>query len=128
MAVPRMDAAVGHEAEQTERRAGPFRLLHRVGEGRVGKGSVGQGAVDAEEVLRDHPPGPEVQAADLGVAHEPRREPDSLPGGLEGRERKLPPPAVERRRGASARVMAFPSDAGLPPSRRRLRARLSGPA
>jgi hypothetical protein len=88
----RVDAAVGHEAEQVD--VAP--TLERAAEGRIlEERSVGDRPVHAHQVLVEDPPRADRQVADLGVPHLTGRQPDRLAGGLQGRVRILGPETVE---------------------------------
>ena len=67
--------------------------------------AVGDGGVDPRQVLQDRPAGAEVQVADLGVAHLPRRQTDGVLGGSQRGVRPAREQAAPvRHRGGGDRV------------------------
>jgi hypothetical protein len=94
----RVHAAVGEETREVD--GPPFGLDagEAVGEGgHPGHLAVARGFGDADDVLVDHPPRPDVEMPHLGVPHLPLRQTDRQPGGFERRPRHLAEEAVEAR-------------------------------
>ena len=118
VAVGRVHAAVGHEPDQVDAlRPAERRLQHLV----LGQRAVLDRGVDARQVLGDDRAGPQVEVADLGVAHLPLGQPDARPHRDQLRVRVLGPQLVEHRRLAPARPRC-PGRRARAPSRRAPRA------
>ena len=133
VALVRVDPAVGHQPHQVQGRAPAPGVLDGGRErGVLEERSVAQREVDAEQILRHHPPGAERQVPDLGVAHESGRQSHGFAGGLEERPRELRQPAVvDRSPGARDRIALrrrrmTPAVADQEEKRGRLQARGAG--
>ena len=119
-------------------RPAALRVLHRRDErGILEERPVADREIDAQQVLRNHAPGAEVQVADLGISHQSRGKPDGFARRLEQRPGLLREPAVEdrrprerdrvaRRRRREAPAVADQEDDRRSPSSRR-RSRGDGP-
>ena len=79
-----MDAAVGHEPHEVQRRPRPRGRRERLVQHEVRRQrAVGAGTVDAGELLEHHAPGADVEVSHLGVAHLPRGQAHGLARCLE---------------------------------------------
>ena len=95
----RVHPAVADQAEQVKRAAIVNRALDRPVQGRVRrKLTVGHSQVDTGQPLIDDEAGADIGVTDLGVPHLPRRQPNVLPGGEQGRVWIVGPETVHRRR------------------------------
>ena len=91
--------AVADQPQQVERAAIVNRALDRPVQRRVRrKLPVRHRQVDAGQPLIDDEAGADIGVTDLGVPHLPRRQPDILTGGEQGRVRIVGPEAIHRRR------------------------------
>ena len=91
----RVDAPVGHEAEQMHPLAA---LERRPQHGVLEERPVLDRLVDAHQVLVEPPPRADRQMAHLAVSHLAGRQAGGLAGGFDRRMREFAPQAVEHRR------------------------------
>ena len=103
----RMHPAVGDEPGHVQHPAaglgGRDRSLQR---GVLGQRAIGHRIADAHEILRDDPPGADVEMADLGVAHLPFGQAHRAPGCDQRRVRPALPERVEDRRASQPHGVA----------------------
>jgi hypothetical protein len=95
----RMHAAGRDEADEMAGAAAVLELLDQLGERRCLLDLAARdGAADPRQILHDHAAGPDVEMADLGIAHLPGRQADRLARGVQEAVRTALPQPVEGRR------------------------------
>src|SRR5262245_8349017 len=91
-----VDAAGTQQADDVELRAALLDVAHRVVKRLVLKETaVGDAVVDQRDVLHYHKAGPQVEVADLRVAHLTRRQADIFLGGAKQRPWAVGAPAID---------------------------------